>query len=346
MRPLRNTLFRLPAYVILLTLICVSCSTDRNERQINSIQIGSDALSGFPMAASVDTLLSVPVESDVTVYYINGKICKVFFKKNDRNLKLEIWDCKGVRCLYEYGSEERLLMPFVTRSWDSFIIHDRMLLKTVVINIEEAVNIPCYTPESKPSNIESSRILPWKDRQVFLNGFSFLESVPRVCFSDKKWNYTEKKNYKFNSSNVVHGELICKKDYSKIAYVPSNDNNIEILDEKGRKKTVISFYHEKKQDIAANEIDGITFYAYKFPAVLCFSKAAPGTASFIAGYIDDNENQSIVTIDWEGNILTGFKVNGAIKQLSYSEDENRIYSFEQIGDNNYLIVYNNPSYHE
>ena len=102
------------------------------------------------------------------------------------------------------------------------------------------------------------------------------------------------------------------------------------------------FYHEKKQDIAANEIDGITFYAYRFPAVLCFSKAAPGTSSFIAGYIDDNENQSIVTIDWEGSILTGFKVNGAIKQLSYSEEENRIYSFEQIGDNNYLIVYNNP----
>ena len=339
-------MFRLPTYIALLTLICVSCSINRNDHKYNSIQIGFDALSGLPMAASADTLLKVPVESDITVYYINGKICKVFFKKKDRNLKLEIWDCKGGRCLYEYGSEERMLMPFVTRSWDNIVIHDRILLKTVVINIEEAVNNPGYTSVGKPSNIESSRIIPWKDRQVFLNGFSFLESVPRVCFSDKNWNYTENNHYKFNSSNVIHGELICKKDYSKIAYVPSNDNNIEILDEKGRKKTVITFYHEKKQDIAANDIDGITFYAYRFPAVPCFSKASPGIDSFIAGYIDDNENNSIVIVDWEGNLLSGFKVNGAIKQLSYSEEENRIYSFEQIGDNYYLIVYFNPSNHD
>ena len=105
---------------------------------------------------------------------------------------------------------------------------------------------------------------------------------------------------------------------------------------------MIQLYHETRQEIASFDLNGTTIYAFKSPAVECFSSACGGFNTFVAGYIDDDRNHSIVVFDWEGHLLGIFKVGGEIKDLSYSEDEKNIYAFERIDNFYYLIKYSVP----
>lgn len=321
-----------------------SCSNVQvGKHAVKEIIVGQNELSSLKIPATSDTLCKEEGNLNMITHISGNNLCKLYYKETTRPLKFEIWNMDGDSKLYSYDAGDDLpLMPFATFSQDYLTLHDILSQKTVVINIAEASENIEYVPVNRPSDINSSRILPWGERLVFLNDYSFVDGIPRVLFSNRKWNYKEKKNYRFNSTNVVHGSLIRKEDMSKIAYVPSNDNTIELLDNQGRKETLLIFYHEKKQGIGSFDNNGITVYAYKFPPVPCFSSACAGKNSFIAGYVDDNGNHSIVILDWDGNLLGGFNVNGEILDLSFSEDENTIYSYEHIGNYEYLIAYNSP----
>lgn len=332
-------------WLLQLILVCLpSCSIHEDGKQtVKEITVGKEELYRFPHIANADTLLKADPDSNMTMHMVNGRLCELYYKTDNRPLRLEIRDLAESTILYSYQSEaDNLLMPFYDFSWNTLLIHDVLREKTVSIDLEKASTCSDFTPTVKSSNISAIRILPWGERQVFLNDYSYVEGVPRVRFSDRKWNYREKHNYTFNSANVVSGNLICDNKLTRIVYVPTNDNKIEILGKNGEKMAIMVFYHEKKQEVSAIENDNGILYAFRYPPVLCFSKACAGKDSFLAGYIDDDGNHYIAIIDWDGHLLGGIKVNGEIRDLSYEEDGRYIYSFERIDDHDYLIKYISP----
>lgn len=321
-----------------------SCSVPGGGKQavrINSIS--KSDLSKFGLPLYVDTLQTADPDSNLIMHVVDDKLCKLYFKKEGRPLRIEIGNLSRDTILYSYQSEKnQFIMPFAKFSWNSILVHDVLRLKTALIDIYTASGTPDYSPIVRTSNLSAIEILSWGDRQVFLNDYSYVDGIPRVCFTDKKWNYKQKQKYSFNSSNVVHGELICNNERTKLAYIPSNDNKIEIMGENGKKEIILDFFHEKKQAVAAVKRNKGILYVFRFPPVLCFSKACAGRRSFIAGYIDDDGKHSVAIIDWNGILLGGFKVAGEIMDLSYSKDEKTIYTFERAGNQDCLIKYDSP----
>lgn len=333
------------SWIVPFVLACLpSCCVPQSGKQaFKEIIINKNDLSRFVNPECVDTLLTAAQDSNMTMHIIDDKLCLLFFKKENRPLKIEIWNLSQDSRFYSYQSEnDHLIMPFATFSWNSILIHDVLKQKTVSIEIDRASSEPGYSPTVRQSNLSAINILPWGSRQVFLNDYSYVDGIPRVCFTDKKWNYKEKHKYSFNSSNVVHGELVCDQERTRIAYIPSNDSKIEIMGGKGEKEIIVDFFHATKQEVISVNRENGVFYVFRFPPILCFSKACAGHDSFLAGYIDDDGNHSVAILDWNGNLLGGFKVWGEIRDLSYSEDEKTIYVFERIGDHDYLIKYMSP----
>lgn len=336
---------RLSSWILVISLACLpSCSVPSDGKQaVKIITIRKSDLSKFVDPIDVDTLQTANPDSNLIMHVVDDKLCKLYFKKESRPLRIEIGDLSRDTILYLYQSEKnQLIMPFAKFSWNSILVHDPLRLKTVLIDVYKASGTSDYSPIERTSNLSAIEILSWGDRQVFLNDYSFIDGIPRICFTDKKWNYKQKQKYSFNSSNVVHGVLICNNTHTKLAYIPSNDNKIEIMGGKGEKEIILDFFHEKRQAVAAIKRDKGVFYVFRFPPVLCFSKACAGNRSFIAGYIDDGGNHSVAIIDWNGNLLGGFKVAGEIMDLSYSKDEKSIYTFERTGNKDCLIKYESP----
>ena len=333
--------------VLICTLsVCLpSCTIRHGGRQTcKELFIGKESLSSFDCRIPCDTVQEAEGNSDLTMYVADGKLCKRFFPNKDRPMTLEIRELDQEELLYSYvTNEDHLVLPIRTWCSNQLIIHDQVAMKTLVFDLGKAAKDSAYTPEKRNSNIMSSRVLPWKDGLIFLNKSSYINGIPRVCFSDKTWNYHERHKYSFNSHNVVHGELICRENHPHcIAYVPENDNTIEILDEKGRIIIKTEFYHESKQAVDTINQQGITVYVFKWPPVICFSSACAGNNTFIVGFVDDVGTHSVAILDWEGNMLGGFKVGGEIRELSYSKDERTIYAYERIGDHDFLIKYESP----
>lgn len=326
---------------LIIAFVCLTaCSQQAVKQTPKEAEVDKVELSKKTIDASCDTLMRVPESPGVSIHIFKDYICKLFFKDDSAPMRFEIWNLDDDRQLYRYDTQsDNLLFPIGTWSNGHLTINDSVTEKILLFNIDDAVKDMDYTPEKKVSHISSPRIIPWNKRLVFLNEYSYKDNIQRVCFTTRDWTYRENNKYDFNSANVIHGELITNIINSKIAYVPDNNNTIEILDSKGKKEVLIHLYHETRQEIASFDHNGTTIYAFKSPAVECFSSACGGLNTFIAGFIDDDRNYSIAVFDWEGCLLGIFKVNGEIKDISLSEDEKDIYSYERVDNNYYLIKY-------
>ena len=199
--------------LILFATACLSSRSNGRDGKcaVKEIIIGQSDLFALGISSASDTLCKEADDLNMIMHIYKENLCKLYYKETTRPLKFEIWNMDGDSKLYSYDAGDDLpLMPFATFCHEFLTIHDILSKKTTVINIEEASKNPSYTPVIRTSDINSSRILPWGERLVFLNDYSFVDGIPRVLFSNRKWNYKEKKNYRFNSTNVVHGSLIRK----------------------------------------------------------------------------------------------------------------------------------------
>lgn len=330
-------------WLIIVIVSLTACSRQAVRQFPKEVDVDKVELSEKTVDASCDTLIRVPESPGVSIHIYKDYICKLYFKDNSTPMSFEVWNMDNNRQLYRYDTQrDNLLFPIGTWSNSHLTINDSVSEKILLFNIDDAVKAKDYIPEKKSSHISSTRIIPWNNRLAFLNDYSYKDNIQRICFTNRNWIYKEKHKYDFNSANVIHGELISNNSNSKAAYVPDNNNTIEILDSGGNKEVLIQLYHETRQEIASFDLNGTTIYAFKSPAVECFSSACGGFNTFVAGYIDDDRNHSIVVFDWEGHLLGIFKVGGEIKDLSYSEDEKNIYAFERIDNFYYLIKYSVP----
>ena len=319
--------------LLILTGFCLmSCTVHDMRQNVETIYISQETLSNHPERSPTDSIITIPSDSLSLVYVVNDNLCIIKLKNKWRPMSIEIRNLNNNDPMYCFDTkEEGLLMPIVTRSWNYFTINDELTQRTICINIDEALKSNIYTPESRHSNLSSERIIPIGKKQAFLNPNSYEEKSQRVLFSDDDWNYRTKRKTKYISGNVIHGEIIKRCDNSAFAYVPDNDNNIELIDKNGRKYKNILLQHERKQEIRSKIVSGTRMYYFKAPLVDCFSTACAGRESLLAGFIDDNGNNMIITLDWTGNLIDAFYVDGDILELSYSSDEKVIYSWERRG---------------
>lgn len=338
-----SNLYILNRLIPLCFLICYLASCSQDARQhVNTYQVSFDQINELPLATPINNLIIEPADSDILCYVVNGVICKISTKKRDRQMSIELFDTVKSKHISYNFHDEYLIHPIATRSWNKIVIHDGLIGKTIVVDVENAFKQDSYSPLKKFSNIQSERLIYMGDKMLFLNKDSFENGTPRVCFSDDNWNYSQKNRYRYDSGNVVHGEIICKEDLSRIVYIPGHDNQIEIMDGNGDLLTKVVFPHNKKQEITTFESNNKLHYVFSFPPVYCFSSACAGKSGFIAGFIDDNDNHLVLMMDWAGKFLGGFRIDGEIQKLSFSSDERMIYSWTKKNEECYLEEYINP----
>lgn len=328
-------------YPLYLTfLIClVACTNKQVTEQITYKAISEDLLASIEPKTSGDSLYSLPSDSGTLVYVQDNYLYLLHNQKKDSSLFIEVRDKNNNSLLYRYSThDETLLVPLVTRNGACFTIHDVLTHKIISLDLDGAVHHDNYKPTVNSTNISSERILQFEDKLVFLNPDSYEEGSERILFSNSNWSYKEKK-VPFNSANVIHGELICRPDNTKLAFIPDNFNEIEIFTNDGSLEKKIGFPHQIKQKVNFAEINGKKTYYYVSPLVECFSSACSGKDNMIFSYIDDNHIPYIIMMDWEGNIGARIASHGKVKALSLSDNEDIIYSWERADDKETLWAY-------
>ena len=245
-----------------------------------------------------------------------------------------------------YGSGKgELLQAFTTKGNGKMLLYDAVKKEIAVMDLNSMENDPSFSPSFYHTNILSQEIIPYHDRLLFLNRYSYQGQAPRIRISDKKWNYYERSHYKCDAINVVDGSLHYNKKMDRIAFLADYEPVIELMDKQGKllKKirfphSVIEFVRVPHPDLKMEEL----LYPYQddphFPEY-CFCCADSNDDYIVGAFWQDDWRFAVMILDWDGNLVDGFLTESRVVNISFSSDSKLVYCWEENGNDRILNVY-------
>ena len=238
-----------------------------------------------------------------------------------------------IPCGVEAG---QMAMPFLSSSEGKALFYDPLLKRIATLNPREAYDSDNYEPLFKSTQIMSQRVMPFGDRVLYINSFSFDGKEPRILFTGKDWMGKERE-YEGTYLNVMSGNIFSDNRMERIGCAMKAFPTIEIMDRKGKPLIKITFPHEPWKILTLHH-DGFDEYIMDGDFNDCFYAGCGGESLFCVVY-DDKDSQLVLVFDWEGNILDGFELEGKADRISLSKDEKSLYIWEHSGEDDVLNRY-------
>lgn len=304
------------------------------------LEIDKESLTVFVERQSDSSMLKTPCDSIASVSVRDGVI-SAFFLRNQSTHALVLYDMDfhEVRRYGEYGAKfNQVVLPRAFYADGVFLLGDVAMKKVAWIEWENALSDSLYCPPIFKSNIVSQYELPFENRILFLNPYSYQGREPRILVSDRKLNYHWRKKHDYTAINLMDGTLLHNKQIRRVAYFSGDEPLIELMDEKGKIIKSFLFPHERGT-VGEMVHNGITEYAYYAPGQRCFVSASSDADYIVASYWTDERESIVLLFDWEGKILDGFRTGKEIKQVSVSAKNKCVYCWETDGTFDYLNKY-------
>lgn len=326
-----------------ITIICfilwgivLSCARPVEEE----ILVPIDKLQGFRLKEPECEIMSFAADSIALVKVVDGIICSYFRRgTNPYALSLSSMEQMPLGSFVEYGSDWDQMM-IATPSFGSglVVLRDVIQNKITMLSPRDVFAGATNNPTIYKSNIIAQAEIPFGDRLLFLNPYAYAKRAPRVLISDSHWNYKWSKKYNYTAINLNHGSLQYNEKQQKIAYVSKNEPVIEIMTNTGRLLKTVRFPHLEGR-IAEDKRGGIIEYLYYAPFPICFTSSDSDDNHIVASFETDAGESLLVQLDWEGNLISGFRVFNKIKEVSFSRDGTSVYCWETDGKMDFLNQY-------
>lgn len=336
-----NLKMRIGSFALLLFMV-ISCA---DKRPVQENHITEDRLNAFELRTPQRVVLTTPADSLESVFVINQHI--ITFQHPDGNGQpfLHILAMNGQEIcslVKKGGGRDEMLMALPSVSNNMLLMMDVLQRQLAFIDITEAVK-PSFSILKYRTNILSQRIIPYKDRLMFLNPYSYRDQAKRILISDREWNYSEKKHYSFNAFNIVCGEVLYEDQSERVVYLSRHEPIAEVLDTKGTLKKRIIFPHHVP-DVAEiwHEDRNIKEYVIiaqdDYPED-CFVSADSNSNCIAAVFRTDDWKSVIMVFNWDGDILDGFKVDTLVYNISLASDSGKVWCWEKTTENGTLKEY-------
>lgn len=329
-------------YNILILIMLFSCA---GPVPVQEKHISQEDLNSFTHRNPQKELLVVPADSVEHVFVIKDNII-TFQHPNGRGqpfLHILAMNGQEVCGLVKMGGgKDEMLVALSSVSNGILLMTDVIQRQLAYIDITEAQK-PSYQFVKYQTNILSQRIIPYKNRLMFLNPYSYRNQAKRILISDKEWNYSEKKHYSFNAFNIVCGELLYEEQREKVVYLSRHEPVVEMLDTKGTLEKRITFPHYIP-DVTEiwHESRNITEYVFiaqdDYPED-CFVAADSNAECFVAVFRTDDWKSVIMVFNWDGDIIDGFKVETLVYNISLASDNGKVWCWEKTAENGTLREY-------
>lgn len=325
-------------------ILLLSCS---RQTSVLTTEYFQDKLDSFNYVIPECTLLTTPADSISSVRVIDSVVCSFFQRgKNSYAVCMSTLDSKPLGSFVQYGSGwDQMMIAYPSFGSGKIVLRDLILNKITMLSPADVISglSQKQSPMFK-SNIISQTVIPFDDKLLFLNPYSYEDRTPRVLVSDRKWNYRWHKKYNYTTINLNHGQLLFDGN-NTIAYVSKNEPVIEFMSRSGHLSKKVVLPHAKGQ-IAEDNHNGFIEYLYYAPIPVCFTSADSNDNFIITSFQTDDNESVVIIFNWDGLLLKGFKITKSIKDISISNDGNTAFCWETDGGRDYLCRYNLSTWSE
>ena len=328
--------------IALLLLMILSCT---DKRPVQENHITGERLNAFELRTPQRVVLTTPADSLESVFVIDQHIITFQrpLKTGQPYLHIMGMDANVITSLVKMGgNKDEMLVALPSISKGLLLMKDIVQRQLAVIDISEAVK-PFYSVVKYETNILSQRIIPYKNRLMFLNPYSFRNQAKRILISDREWNYREKKHYSYNAFNVMNGELLYDEQREKVMFLSRFEPLLELLNTKGQLERRITFPHHSPEFTEIwHESIKTTEYLLSdqegYPDD-CFVSADSNSNCIAAVFRTDDWKSVIMVFNWDGDILDGFKVDTLVYNISLASDSGKVWCWEKTTENGTLKEY-------
>lgn len=316
-------------------LLLVSCSATLSTKEVVVEQEVLHEI-GFRKAETVFALS----EDATSVYVTQCGIC-VFNREgsSEHFLKLLSMGSEDSRWYVSHGyAEDQLLLPILSFGGQDALLYDAVLNKACKIDVCAALADNQYECLYHSTNIISQRVVPVGDRLLYLNPNSYDGKEPRLLWSDAQWNAVKVRNktsHDKNYLNVLSGNIVYREGNS-IAFVSRHSPEIEIFDWTGGLECRLVFPHQQSSTIEVINAAGQRETVFT-SVETCFVCAFAYGDYFATCFRDDSGQDYVLVLDWQGEIVDGFKPEGTVKTISLGREG--VFVFENDGDTRTLKKY-------
>ena len=329
-------------YSFLMIIVLFSCT---GRMPVQEKKISQEEVNSFMQRNPRMELYTVPADSLERVFVVKDKIITYQHPDGNGQPFLHILAMNGQEIcslVKKGGGRDEMLMALPSVSNNMLLMMDVLQRQLAFIDITEAVK-PSFSILKYKTNILSQRIIPYKDRLMFLNPYSYRDQAKRILISDREWNYSEKKHYSFNAFNIVCGEVLYEDQSERVVYLSRHEPIAEVLDTKGTlKKRIIFPHHEPDVAEIWHEDRNIKEYVIiaqdDYPED-CFVSADSNSDCIAAVFRTDDWKSVIMVFNWDGDILDGFKVDTLVYNISLASDSGKVWCWEKTTENGTLKEY-------
>lgn len=257
-------------------------------------------------------------------------------------------------CLHYGKDKEDLLGAVSYRHENTILVYDYVKSCIYKVDLPALMQDTDLSFSGKKTNICTQYMIPYGDVLLLQNPNCFDVGVAeytnngkRFVVSDKNFNYTERKKYKYDTFNVVRGFFLMNAAKNRIFYVDAYRNGIEIYD-KGLAllavvtgpEQILPSYSEYEE---VPEFKSLLFYG-DIPETYTALAASEDYvyAAYSGGRVcsDDKRDRFesyILKFDWNGCLEEVSKVNVHIKSLSCSGNGKVLYVYGQSSTSEYKL---------
>lgn len=245
--------------------------------------------------------------------------------------------------LFLYGAEDGKLMPsIVYRHRDTLLISDVVKRDIYLISVDDLLAGRKCPPLASDIKWSANKILPYRGRLLFLNSECFPEvseeyhkDGPRFAYTDSSYNY-EAPQSMYSTLSVVTGEYDINWSKGRIIFGDDDVNRIEVYDTDLKLLRILMGRNRFMPEYACvQNRDG---YIFAYTGEICQAyRAVVSTDEFAyllymdSVWIEDEDRDSfcsyVLKMDWNGNIVTSYRIGAYVKSLSVSENDSCLYAF-------------------
>jgi len=344
-------------YLCILCLAMIaSCNKQNNSalrRQLDSVTVNlpTNILQNAKVINDAKQILAF--NKDVEhIWIISDTLCVA----NRPAASFSVYDLRDTairRDILKYGDRDScFLSSIVSISNGYFVIYDyvKNLIFTIPIS---KLKDPGSVPQERHWEVSTQQAsLYGGDTLIGINPNCFdneklgiHKDANRFIFSDKVKSNKQLKS-KINTYNAVHGSFICNKDKDRLAYFDLDAPLAEFYDYACRPIKVVKgladypFSYEivvrnKKKEACLSD-----YLPYAYTRI-CYNDSYI-YALFCGKSFADNKDYSkaeryVVKYDWNGNLVSAFRINAPVQDISCSEKNDLIYY--SVKENGMLKVY-------
>lgn len=243
--------------------------------------------------------------------------------------------------VFDRAEDGKFMPSIVYRHNDTLLINDVIKRNIYVVSVGDLLSGRRCPPVAVNVKWSANGILPYRGRFLFLNSECFPEvqdeyrkDGPRFVFTDSSYYY-EPPQSRYATASVVGGKYDISWSKGRIIFADNDVNRIEVYDTDLNPLRILLGRNRFTPEYACVESgDG---YIFAFTGEICEAyRSVASTEDYIyLLYMDsirkEDEDRDdfcsyVLRLDWDGNIVTSYRLGAYVKSFSVSDNDGCLYA--------------------